>query len=211
MKYYIELFLTFGIMPFIFNINNVLNINIMEEYRYYKDGFEVSNMGNVKKDGEVLELSKGEYYYYFYINGKTERVHTIVGKLFPEICGEWHKYYHFHHLNRNQFDNRAENIVCLSPREHKILHQKEDGVSVGVKAYDLNGNFVGEWESKTQAAEATGIDYRHITQIILGKTNRYTAGKLYWFKSELTEEEIKNKILEIQSTMYQRNKQKLLN
>ena len=181
---------------------------MQEEFRYYKDGFEVSNLGNVMKNGKLVKLVIDKYYYCFFNDGKPERVHTIVGRLFPEICGEWHKHYHYHHLNRNQLDNRAENIVCLSPSEHKRLHQLEDGVSVGVKAYDKDGNFVGEWDSKLQAAEATGIDYRHISNIIIGKERRFTAGKLYWFNKELTDEEIRKKILEIQNIKYEALKNK---
>lgn len=173
----------------------------MEEYRNYNENYEVSNLGNVKKNGVLVKPTLGEYYYCVFINNKPERIQVMVGKCFPEICGEWHKHYHYHHINRNQLDNRAENIVCLSPREHKRLHQVEDGVSVGVKAYNKNGDYVGQWESKKQAAEATGIDYRHITDIILGKTGRYTAGGYYWFRKDdgLTEDEIKQKIIELKN------------
>ena len=137
-----------------------------------------------------------------FINNKPVRTHVMVGKCFPEICGEWHKYYHYHHINRDQLDNRAENIICLSPSEHKRMHQVEDGVSVGVKAYNKNGDFVGMWESKCLAAEDTGIDYRHITNIIIGKERRFTAGGYYWFRSDMSDEEVHKKIVEIQNTKY---------
>lgn len=176
----------------------------MEEYRKYNEEIEVSNLGNVKKNGELMPQFKDEYYYNVCIDGKPVRVHTMVGKCFPDICGEFHKHYHYHHLNRNQFDNRAENIKCLSPSEHKRLHQLEDGISVPVKAYDLLGNKVGEWDSQTQAAKATGqSDHRHIREIIKGEKRRFTAGNLYWFKQSVSEIEVQEKIKEIQMTKFQ--------
>ncbi|MBO7695595.1 MAG: HNH endonuclease [Paludibacteraceae bacterium] len=161
-----------------------------EVFKKYDEHFEVSNMGNVKKDGEMVSQFKDEHYYTVSLYGKPKRVHEMVAECFPEICGEKKKYYHVHHKNRNQLDNRAENLICLSPRDHKRIHQLEDGVSVAVKAYDKNGVFVGRWDSKMQAAEATGIDYRHITEIINKKGRRFTAGTLYWFKEETPEEEV---------------------
>lgn len=172
----------------------------MEEFRKYNNEFEVSNLGNIKKNGVLVKPMLCGYYYCVFINNKLERIHVMVGRCFPEICGEWHKYYHYHHINRNQLDNRAENIICVSPSEHKRMHQVEDGVSVGVRAYDKNGDYIGEWESKCQAAEATGIDYRHITDVILGK-GRYTAGGYFWIKRDdgLTEDDIKQKIIELKN------------
>ena len=177
-----------------------------EVFKKYDEQFEVSNKGNVKKNGELVNQFKDEHYYNISLYGKPKRVHEMVAECFPEICGEKKKYYHVHHRNRNQLDNRAENLICLSPRDHKRLHQLEDGVSVAVKAYDLKGNYVGRWDSKTQAAEATGADYRHISEIIDGKSRRFTSGKLYWFNADLTDEEISKKFLKIQETKNQGNR-----
>ena len=174
----------------------------MEEYRQFDDTFEVSNMGNVRKNGVQVTPSMGEYYLYVMKNSKQIRVHEMVGKCFPEVCGEWKKGYNFHHLNRNQTDNRAENIVCLSPSEHQRLHRHEDGVSVGVRAYNKEGKFVGQWESKCQAAAATGIDYRHITGAVYRKWGRYTAGGYYWFLDTVTDDEAHRQIVEIKRLKY---------
>ena len=183
---------------------------MFEEYRTYKDGVEVSNLGNVRKDGKELEQHKDEYYFYICIGGIQVRVHTMVGKCFPEICGEPIKNGHYHHINHNQLDNRAENIRCISNSEHKRLHQIEDGVSVAVKAYDKDGNFVGRWDSMLQAAKATGVDYRHIANIILNKERRFTAGKLYWFKQSVSEIEVQEKISYMKSIKNQGNRKKIL-
>ena len=175
----------------------------MEQYRKFNDRVEVSDLGNVRINGESVTPAKGEYYLYVYDGSKQLRVHEMVGKCFPEICGKWCPHYHYHHLNRNQLDNRAENIVCLSPSEHQRLHRHEDGISIGVRAYDKDGKYVGQWESKTQAAQATGIDYRHITGALYQKWGRYTAGGYFWFKNDVSDDDAHKKIIEINNAKYQ--------
>lgn len=188
-----------------------LRYEYMEEYRHFNKKIEVSNLGNVKINGIIASLHKDKFYYYICDGAYPIRVHTMVGRCFPEICGEYIPNGHYHHINHNQLDNRAENLRCISNSEHKRLHQVEDGVSVAVKAYDKNGQFVGRWDSMMQAAEATGQgDHRHISEIINHpERGRYTAGKLYWFKEDTPEEEVSKKIVQIKSTMYQRVKKKV--
>lgn len=180
----------------------------MEEFRNYNERIEVSNLGNVKKDGQVVKQYKDEYYYYI-LDGRTPiRVHTMVGECFPEICGEHILFGHYHHINHNQLDNRAENIRCISNSEHKRLHQVEGGVSVAVKAYNKKGEFVGRWDSMLQAANATGQqgDIRHLREVISGGKGRYTAAGLYWFKENATEEYVQETIKRIETNKYRRKK-----
>lgn len=161
-----------------------------EEYRIYEKGIEVSNLGNVRKNGEEMEIKHGETYDYVFCDGKQYRIHIMVAECFPEICGARFKFSHIHHKNRNQRDNRAENLTVLSASDHKRIHQLEDGVSVAVKAYDLKGNYIGRWDSMEQAAYATGAERSHLSAIINGsKSKRYTAGDCFWFKEETPEEE----------------------
>lgn len=173
---------------------------MVEVYKRISKHYEVSSLGNVKRDGELFIPLKDTYYYYLIINGKSQRLHMLIARAFPEIFGEVPKGYHIHHINGNQLDNRLENLLVLSPAEHKRLHQKEDGVSIPVKAARLteNGNYeiVGQWDSKSQAAAATGADYRHICEIIEGKIRRFTAGGYFWFRADASREKIEKIIRE---------------
>ena len=164
-----------------------------EEFRKYDDRIEGSNLGRIKKDGELIEPCQGKVYDYVVVDGIPLRVHNIIGELFPEICGE-HNNLHLHHINHNQRDNRAENLVYLTNSEHHRLHQQEDGVSVPVKAYDEFGNYVGRWDSKCQAAEATGVDYRHISEMVNKEKGRLTAGGYVWFKEDAAEDEVASRL-----------------
>lgn len=179
---------------------------MVEIFRNFNENVEVSNLGNVKYDGVLLKEHNGEPYDYVCFDGKQYRIHILVGQLFPEICGAFKKHYHYHHINRNQKDNRAENIICLSPSEHKKLHQKKDGVSIPVQAFDKNGNKVGEWDSMSEAGEKLGVSYRHINNIIHNRERRFTAGGYYWFKAELDFDEVQKKILHIQLIKNQGNR-----
>ena len=167
---------------------------MVEVFRQYNEKCEVSNLGRVRYNGELLTEHIGKPYNYVLFENKQYRVHQLVGIMFPDICGVYKKYYHFHHLNRNQKDNRAENIVCLSPSDHRKLHMKEDDKSVSVVAYNKNGDEVGRWDSICEASEELSVSYRHINNIINGRERRFTAGGYYWFKDGMTDEEIKDHI-----------------
>lgn len=168
---------------------------MQEIFRQFNDRIEVSNLGRVKRDGIIIDACQGEPYDYICTEGKVIRVHNMVGELFPEICGQRIKYGVLHHINHNQRDNRAENLVWLSNSEHMKLHKKEEEIGIPVRAYDLEGNCVGEWDNINQAAIATGQeDHRHIRAIVNGKENRYTAGGLIWVRQDESEEEIMRRI-----------------
>lgn len=167
---------------------------MVEVFRQYNEKCEVSNLGRVRYNGELLIEHIGEPYNYVLFENKQYRIHQLVGIMFPDICGVYKKYYHLHHLNRNQKDNRAENIVCLSPSNHRKLHIKEDGISVSVVAYNKNGEKVGRWDSIWEASEELSVSYRHINNIVNGRERRFTAGGYYWFKEGMTDEEIKDHI-----------------
>ena len=148
----------------------------MEEFR--KLNVEIGSLGTIKKDGVVLEQIQGDPYNYVNICGGNIRVHILVAEAFPEICGEVEKWGHVHHKNENQRDNRAENLIALSPGAHRRVHALEDGIAKGVKAYDEYGNMVGEWPSLKDAERATGAYQTHIGRCCRGE--RKTAGRLYW-------------------------------
>lgn len=90
----------------------------MDEIWRTVDGFTVSNLGNTKEDtfinNEGRPCFKG--------TRPSLKVHRIIAKAFPEICGVWFEGCHVHHINFNRKDNKAENLVVISSSEHMRIH-----------------------------------------------------------------------------------------
>lgn len=56
------------------------------------------------------------------VDGNIMRLHRIVAKAFPEICGEWFNKCEVHHLDFNPLNNRADNLKVCTKEEHLIYH-----------------------------------------------------------------------------------------
>ena len=59
-------------------------------------------------------------------------VYTVVARAFPEICGNWFNGCHVHHKDGNPLNNKAENLICLSPAEHNLIHKKGKRTRLGI-------------------------------------------------------------------------------
>ena len=81
------------------------------------EGFYVSASGEVYSVLTYHRLSQQirRRYYSITRGNTTYRVHRLIAKAFPEICGEWFEGAVVDHINGNCLDNRAVNLrVCTS-------------------------------------------------------------------------------------------------
>ena len=99
--------------------------------------YEVSNMGRIKshkgnKDHILKPWNNKRNYLVVRLscikgNGsiivKDIYVHRLVAKYF---CCNYKKEYEVHHIDRNTFNNRSDNLLCLSRKDHIALHKHED-------------------------------------------------------------------------------------
>lgn len=101
-----------------------------KEYIDHFSGLKASS------DGEFLVPKSGthpEHYTYGYqdkvyktirYNGKNYLVHKLVAEVYLNNNQPIDsKKYHVHHLNENKTDNRVENLIILTHKEHHRLHK----------------------------------------------------------------------------------------
>lgn len=97
--------------------------------------------------------------------GKPKNVHIAVWEAFN---GEIPKGYDVHHINHNKEDNRLENLELVDLHSHRKYHNSRSGCKV-VEQYTLDGVFVKEYPSASQAARENGFSQGCISECCRGE------------------------------------------
>ena len=84
---------------------------------------------------------------------------------------------------RKRGDNFWESKTTKEQRAHMSKMQKAsiEAKSIPIIQYDLDGNFIKEWKSQTQAAKKLKIHQANINKVLLGKRKK-TAGFIWKYK-----------------------------
>ena len=156
----------------------------------YEGIYQASNLGkirslNYKQTGKTMIMTPLKYrdgdertkVYLHKSNIKTIKgVYVAVweafnGKTVPEG-------YVVHHINHDPSDNRIENLECMSRKKHMQEHHNRAIVQL-----DINGNFIAEYSSITEAAEVLGKSSPGlIGKVLTGKRNKTYNSK--WMYAE---------------------------
>lgn len=178
-----------------------------EEWKYI-EGFEelyaISNFGRLasfcsgKWSLRKLTNKKGDYLRVVLISSRKRKsisVHRIVANSFVQNPNS-NKY--IHHIDGNKQNNRAENLIWISGKEHYKLHlEKNPNIIDGMRNYNTHikpkmiyqfyrdGEYIQCFENANEAHRATGVCARNILQVAnREKTKsgrrRYTAGGYIW-------------------------------
>ena len=184
-------------------------LEIWRPVKGYEGYYEVSNFGRVRSIDRYVDCSDGTTHFIKgkLLNGKIERTgyiritltkygipkafkaHRLVVWAFPEICGEWFEGAQVNHKNEIISDNRAENLeVCTakynsnygthSQRCAEKLKNRKD-TSKPVLQFDMEGNFIKEWESVNEI-ERAGFNRNNVKDVLHNRKWRKSASGYKW-------------------------------
>lgn len=158
----------------------------------YEGLYQVSNLGRVKslfRYKRILKPQKDIHGYLkvgLYKNGKCKlfNIHKLVANAFIEN----HKNYKYvNHKDENKTNNRVENLEFCSFYYNLIYGTRVQRIAEKnnkpILQFDLEGNFIREWESITQASKELNNSLNNISQCCLGRS-RTSKGYIFRFKDD---------------------------
>lgn len=178
---------------------------IWKDIKGYEGLYQISNLGRVKslnynhtKQEKVLKpkISKTGYSIIHLSknsNRKYKTIHRLVGETFISNPNNYPLVLHkkaisdggtndinnlYWGTNSDNMKDRTRDGHFENPRQGKF--GKDNPTCKPIKQYDLNNNFIKEYESITQASMETGIHYSTISQCCKKAKYRKTAGGYIW-------------------------------
>lgn len=170
----------------------------------FNEDYEISNFGNVrstKKYGvnktRILKPSISNKGYYMVALSKNGKMHTytIHNLVVNTFIGE-RKGLVINHIDGNKLNNHLENLECITQKENmkkawdmglceKVRRVAKDGIIKAsnklkrkVNQYDINNNFIKQWNSIKEAHRDLNINDANITRCCKGIYK--TTGGFIW-------------------------------
>jgi hypothetical protein len=172
------------------DVKKVLNEDIFTDKRYY-----ISNLGRFKNSyGQIMDNYKTNEngYIRVYILKKTIALHRLVAYMFLENPENKEQ---VNHKDGNKLNNKVENLEWCSNLENQ-KHKFEIGLGNNftrkVKQYDLNWNFIKEYDSIVLAAKEMNVSKGTIRGVLI--KYRKTAAGYIWRYSDDTNIDFTEKI-----------------
>ena len=162
---------------------------IWKDIKGYKN-YQVSNFGKIKskprmgsKGGLLKPFSnyKGYLLVTLFKNKQLKhyQVHRLVYEAFYGKIPFWMQ---VNHLNERKNDNRLENLNLMTPKQNINWGTRNERIKIKlskpVLQFDLNGKFIKEWLSASEAARQLGLLQDKINLCCNGKRN--TTGGYIW-------------------------------
>lgn len=158
---------------------------VWKHFEVFGYGYDLSNHGRLKnsetehiykqtnKNGDYFRRVLGPGY------GKGGAVTVLMHRLVYELfVGEIPKGFHIHHIDGNKQNNRVDNLMAVSPREHAVISVREDPSRIEgmnyynsvvrpdrIAQYSLKGELIATFQSAKAASDATGVCQRNILQV----------------------------------------------
>lgn len=133
----------------------IVNTNTNKELKPY-----------IRKDGYVVAtLSKGGKKYKCYL-------HRLVAETFipnPDNLPQ------VNHIDEDKTNNCVENLEWITPKDNCNYGTRNERQGLGhskpIEQYDLEGNFIKEWDSAAQVERDLGFNHSNISKCCLGRYN----------------------------------------
>jgi hypothetical protein len=136
-------------------------------------------------------------YYSLCTNDKTYKVHRLVCYAFHPIEGKTslidYNDLQVNHIDGNTLNNHKDNLEWAT-KSQNIQHAYDTGLNKKLRAiiqYDLENNFIAEFESIAKAARETNVQEHQIREVAKGRTK--PSQYIWKYKDESKNEEFSKK------------------
>lgn len=164
----------------IYQVSNLGNIKGID--RYVNSGINIKKRLIKEKKKKLTKNKKGYLKVTLFKNGKgtTREVQRFVAETF---IPNPNKLPQVNHIDGNKQNNNVNNLEWCTEKENSSHRTNilKKGMKK-VKQYDLNGNFIKEYESVKEASIQTGTKDYLISKVIHNKRNK--TGNYKWVLSE---------------------------
>lgn len=172
---------------------------IWKDIKGYKGLYQVSNFGKIKRINPKMKILKetdnGNGYKIVGLCKNNKRKNYYVHRLVAEaFIPNLNNFKEINHIDNNKSNNIVNNLEWCT-RNYNVKYSYDRGyhippknmlgrkgknhpISKPVKQYDLNGNFIKEYESANLASQATKVCYMSIKKCRCGRQK--TAGGFIW-------------------------------
>ena len=170
--------------------------NLKDQKHPYASIWEVSNLGNIKRDGILVKPKVNDWGYYVLSFGLVHKIvaENFIPKTYEDIKLGRTK---VDHIDGNRLNNNAsnlrwcthsENVSFPLARQHQYQSAKQNGFKgrppkKPVLQFDKSGKFIAEYSGVLDACEKCNICKSGISCVLHGKQK--TSGGYVWKYKEV--------------------------
>ena len=169
-------------------------MEIWKDIKNYEGLYQVSNLGRIKSlpkkttnqysKEKILKPygAKGDYYRIILTKNKVHKIHYVHRIVAEAFLSKSSDKLVVNHKDENKQNNNANNLEWCTPYYNQVYgtKNKRSGQNRGIKIiqYDLEGNFIKEWNSIKEAEKTLKIF--NISNSIKGQSRYKNVGGFNW-------------------------------